>query len=227
RGENVYELCRAAREERRDAPSGADQQALTRPPVPAPLLGTGPFVGRGDELAQLGVLWQRATTGELGAVLVGGEPGVGKSRLAGELAQRAHDTGGIVLYGRCDEDLAAPLQPFIEAVRVLAPVLGAGRLRAVRGAGELMRVLPELGDLLGYQPAVRADADTERLALFDAVTQLLATASRDAPVLLLLDDLHWAGKTTLSLLRHLLRGARGGRLLVVGTYRDTELARTH
>ena len=80
--------------------------------------------------------------------------------------------------------------------------------RAVRGVDELGAVVPELAELLGRRGAgVRADPDTERLALFDAVTQLLRAASSEAPVLLVLDDLHWAGKTTLSLLRHLLRGA--------------------
>ncbi len=74
---------------------------------------------------------------------------------------------------------------------------------------------------------MRADPDTERLALFDAVANVIGAASAEAAVLLVLDDLHWAGKTTLSLLRHVLRGAKGTRLLVVGTYRDTELARTH
>ena len=76
-------------------------------------------------------------------------------------------------------------------------------------------------------PGSRADPDTERLALFDAVANLLSAASAASPVVLVLDDLHWAGKTTLSVLRHLLRSARQARLLVVGTYRDTELARTH
>jgi tetratricopeptide (TPR) repeat protein len=172
-------------------------------------------------------MWRDTAAGEPGAVFVGGEPGVGKSRLAGEIARRAHADGGLVLYGRCDEDLAAPLQPFIEAMRVLAPALGAARLRAVRGVDELTRMVPELTELLGEKPGVRADPDTERLALFDAVTQVLVAASNAVPVLLVLDDLHWAGKTTLSLLRHLLRNAKGSRLLVVGTYRDTELARTH
>jgi class 3 adenylate cyclase len=226
RGEHVFQLVRARPDGGAEAPAASGAE-LVRPPVPPALAGTGPFVGRGDELARLADLWQRASAGEPGAALIGGEPGVGKSRLAGEVARRAHAAGGLVLYGRCDEDLAAPLQPFIEAVRALAPALGAARLRAVRGIDELARVVPEVSEYLGETPAVRADPDTERLALFDAVTQLFGAASREAPVLLVLDDLHWAGKTTLSLLRHVLRGATDGRLLVLGTYRDTELARTH
>ncbi len=226
RGEHVFTLVRAGIGGGADAPAGpAAEPALSRS-LPAALATTGPFVGRTRELDVLATRWDRAAAGEVGAVLVAGEPGVGKSRLAGEIARRVHDGGGLVLYGRCDEDLAAPLQPFIEAARTLAPALGAARLRRVRGVDELTRVLPELTDLLGDSD-VRADPDTERLALFDAVTQLLVVAAAEAPVLLVLDDLHWAGKTTLSLLRHLLRSARGTALLVVGTYRDTELARTH
>jgi class 3 adenylate cyclase/ketosteroid isomerase-like protein len=227
RGENVFELTKTTATPREEALPVTFDDVIERPPVPAALAGSGPFVGRGGELAQLDDLWERAAASESSAVFVGGEPGVGKSRLAGEIAQRAYAAGGLVLYGRCDEDLAAPLQPFIEAVRLLAPALGSTRLRSIRGVDELTRMVPGLTDLLGETTGVRADPDTERLALFDAVTQLLVAASDDAPVLLVLDDLHWAGKTTLSLLRHLLRGTKGSRLLVVGTYRDTELARTH
>ncbi len=227
RGENVFQLVKSRAGDARTA-AHPDERAITQPPVPAVLAGAGPFVGRKDELSELIAHWDRCVAGNPCAALVGGEPGVGKSRLAGEIAQHAYATGALVLYGRCDEDLAAPLQPFIEAFRILAPALGAARLRAIRGIDELTRVIPEVSDLLPEAaPAVRADPDTERLALFDAVTQLLAGASREAPVLLVLDDLHWAGKTTLSLLRHVLRGAKESRLLVVGTYRDTELARTH
>jgi DNA-binding SARP family transcriptional activator/tetratricopeptide (TPR) repeat protein len=226
RGENVYQLAHTQDPVAADPPDAPSE--LARPPVPSALTGAGPFVGRGDELAQLTDLWDRAVDATLSAAFVGGEPGVGKSRLAGEVAARAHAAGALVLYGRCDEDLAAPLQPFIEAVRTLVPALGAARLRTVRGVDELRRFVPALDEVLGDSaPEMRADPDTERLALFDAVTQLMRAASAEAPVLLVLDDLHWAGKTTLSLLRHVLREAKGARLLIVGTYRDTELARTH
>jgi DNA-binding SARP family transcriptional activator/tetratricopeptide (TPR) repeat protein len=226
RSENVFELTRLASDAGGSGEPARDDP-LERPPVPPVLAGAGPFVGRAEELQQLDGRWQRARAGDASAVFVGGEPGVGKSRLAGELARKVYDDGGFVVYGRCDEDLTAPLQPFIEAVRMLAPALGAALLRSVRGVDELTRVVPELTQLLGEKPGVRADPDTERLALFDAMAQLFVVASDEVPVLLILDDLHWAGKSTLSLLRHLLRGTTGSRLLVVGTYRDTELARTH
>ncbi len=223
RGENVYELAPAD-----DGAPFWPASDFERPALPAPLSSAGPFVGRGDELARLGTVWARAAEGAPQALLLAGEPGVGKSRLAAECARAAHEGGGLVLYGRCDEELGAPLQPFIEALRTLAPALGPARLRDVRGIDELGRLVPELGELLpDAAPSVRADPDSERYALFDATTELLCAASGEAPTLLVLDDLHWAGKTTLSLLRHLLRNAKDARLLVLGTYRDTELARTH
>jgi DNA-binding SARP family transcriptional activator len=229
RGENVYALVHADAVRGDEEPGGDETtDTLVPPALPAALSSSSPFVGRGGELHALEILWQRATGGAPTATFVGGEPGVGKSRLAGEIASLAHARGAIVLYGRCDEDLAAPLQPFIEALRSLVPALGPTRTRSVRGVDELARVVPEVAEQLPDRAlAVRADPDTERLALFDAVTSLLAAASTEAPVLLVLDDLHWAGKTTLSLLRHLLRGAKAARLLVVGTYRSTELGRTH
>jgi DNA-binding SARP family transcriptional activator len=227
RGENVFQLARATVDNLESTPRSVEP-AIARPPVPAVLAGAGPFVGRADEQRALVGLWDECVAGNSRAALIGGEPGVGKSRLAGEIAQHAYAAGALVLYGRCDEDLAAPLQPFIEALRMLAPALGAARLREARGIDELARVVPEVGELLpDASPSARADPDSERLALFDAVTQLIANASTEAPVLLVLDDLHWAGKTTLSLLRHVLREARDHRVFVVGTYRDTELARTH
>ena len=229
RGENVYALSRAADESAGSGPEARTWRSTFVPPaLPAALAGAGPFVGRADELQRLVDLWGAAAEGSPSAVFIGGEPGVGKSRLAAELATRAQAAGAVVLHGRCDEDLAAALHPFVEALRPVVPALGAARMASVRGVDELARVLPELTEVLPARgPAVRADPDTERLALFDAFASLLRAASVESPVLLVLDDLHWAGKTTLALLRHLLREAGEARLMVVGTYRDTELARTH
>jgi DNA-binding SARP family transcriptional activator len=223
RGENLFEVVAAA-----DAPL-PEVAPLEQPPLPAPLATAGPFVGRGDELAGLWSRWSAiAESGGAHAMLIAGEPGVGKSRLAAECARLAHADGGIVVYGRCDEELGAALQPFVEAIRGLTPALGRERLRRVRGINEVGRLVPEISEQLPTGAiASSADPDTERQALFDAITELLVVASKDAPLLLVLDDLHWAGKTTLSLLRHLLRNAGDARLLVIGTYRDTELGRTH
>ena len=161
-------------------------------------------------------------------MLIAGEPGVGKTRLAGEWSRQAYAQEAFVLYGRCDEDLGAPYQPFAEALRSLVPCLGASRLRGLRGVEGLLPLIPGLSDQLPDLAApTRADPDTERYALFDAVVALLEVASVSAPVVLILDDLHWAAKSTLLLLRHLLRFGERARVQIVGTYRSTDLDRSH
>jgi len=196
-------------------------------PMPTPLTGAGRvFVGRDEELGRLLRLWKEAGAGERRGALVGGEPGVGKTRLAAELARAVHGEGGMVLGGRCDEDLGVPFQPFVEALRhYLAhaeqPELG-------RLGGELARLAPEVATLpSGLAEPLRSDPETERYRLFDAVAGWLARIAAESPVLLVLDDLQWAAKPTLLLLRHVLRAEEPMRLLVLATYRDTELSRTH
>src|SRR6476660_6596230 len=203
-------------------------EPLQRPELPAVLTGPGPFVGRGCELARLLTAWQAALAGGTGALLIAGEPGVGKTRLAGEWSQQAYEQGAVVLYGRCDEDLGAPYQPFAEALRSVVPSLGAERLRGLRGVEALLPLVPGLTDVVPDIAApTRADPDTERYALFDAVVALLEVASASAPVVLILDDLHWAAKPTLLLMRHLLRFGERARVQIVGTYRSTDLDRSH
>lgn len=226
RPEHVFELRLETGERRPEPP--ATETPMERPVLPAVLVGPGPFVGRGRELDGLLSAWQAALTGGVRTVLVAGEPGVGKTRLAGEWSQRAYDLGAVVLYGRCDEDLGAPYQPFAEALRSLVPCMGDDRLRGLRGVEALLPLVPGLTDVVpDLAPPAHADPDTERYALFDAVVALLETASAGAPVLLILDDLHWAAKPTLLLLRHLLRFGEHARVQIVGTYRSTDLDRSH
>lgn len=226
RPEHVFELRLETGERRPEPP--ATETPMERPALPAVLVGPGPFVGRGRELDGLLSAWQVALTGGLRTVLIAGEPGVGKTRLAGEWSQRAYDQGAVVLYGRCDEDLGAPYQPFAEALRSLVPCMGADRLRGLRGVEALLPLVPGLTDVVpDLAPPAHADPDTERYALFDAVVALLEIASASAPVLLILDDLHWAAKPTLLLLRHLLRFGEHARVQIVGTYRSTDLDRSH
>ncbi|WP_104150814.1 BTAD domain-containing putative transcriptional regulator [Mycobacterium intracellulare] len=226
RPEHVFELRLETAERRPQSP--AAETPMERPALPAVLVGPGPFVGRGRELEGLLSAWQSALTGGVRTVLIAGEPGVGKTRLAGEWSQRAHEMGAVVLYGRCDEDLGAPYQPFAEALRALVPCMGAERLRGLRGVEALLPLAPGLADVVpDLAPPAHADPDTERYALFDAVVALLEIASACAPVLLILDDLHWAAKPTLLLLRHLLRFGDHARVQIVGTYRSTDLDRSH
>lgn len=225
RPEHVFELRLETTEE---APAQPSEPPIQRPALPAVLTGAGPFVGRGRELAGLLAAWQSTLTVGTQAVLVAGEPGVGKTRLAGEWSRQAYEQGAVVLYGRCDEDLGAAYQPFAEALRSLMPCLGAKRLRALRGVEALLPLVPGLTEVVPDLPTPpRSDPDTERYALFDAVVALLAAASASAPVVLILDDLHWAAKPTLLLLRHLLRFGEHARVQIVGTYRSTDLDRSH
>jgi tetratricopeptide (TPR) repeat protein len=207
---------------------GWEAAARSSVPLPSFLTDIGRiFVGRDGALDRLGELWKESTVGALRVALLAGEPGVGKTRLAAELGRRVHEEGAIVLAGRCDEDLGVPYQPFVEALRHFvdhAPWL-SGRLG--RYGGELTRLMPELAERVPELPApIRSDPETERYRLFDAVASWLTAASAEEPLLLVLDDLQWAAKPTLLLLRHVVR-AGGGRVLILGTYRDTDLTHDH
>jgi class 3 adenylate cyclase len=208
------------------------QVAAQGVPLPGSLAGaeTVGFVGRVDELERLWTAWKHARGGEKRLIFISGEPGVGKTRLAAELARRAHAEGTTVLFGRCDEELAVPYQPFVEALRTYVHVCTRADLEAQIGpfGGEVARLVPEVAQMVpGLSEPLRADAETERYRLFEAIAAFLDGAAATAPVALLLDDLHWAAKPTLLMLRHLARTANDTPLLIVGTHRDTELDRRH
>jgi DNA-binding SARP family transcriptional activator len=189
--------------------------------------GLAPFFGRRAQFDALRDAWTAGAAGDRRIVLVSGEAGVGKTRLAAEVARLADETGGIVLFGRCDEDVGAPYQPFAEA---LEQVIRAGPTADDLGrhAEELARLVPDLAlRVEGLQSPLQSDPDTELYRLFDAVVGWLAALSADRGVMLVLDDLHWAGKPSLLLLRHLARSAEPMRLLVVGTYRDSDIEVGH
>jgi len=206
---------------------GWQPAAVSSVPMPGLLTEVGRiFVGRDAELDRLGQLWKEAAAGERRVALLAAEPGVGKTRLAAELASGVHEEGAVVLAGRCDEDLGVPFQPFVEALQHYAA--HAAEPRMGRYGGELSRLVPELlSRAPGLPDPLRSDPETERYRLFDAVAAWLADVSAEDPVLLVLDDIHWAAKPTLLLLRHILRSAEALRLLVVATYRDSEVGRGH
>jgi DNA-binding SARP family transcriptional activator/tetratricopeptide (TPR) repeat protein len=181
-----------------------------------------PFVGREAQLASLRERWRQLGDGTCVAVVIGGEAGIGKTRLAAEFAGAVHREGALVLYGRCDEGLAVPYQPFVQALRPHARAIGLDRLHAELGhlAPELRRLLPELA---GLGDPLHADPESQRFALFEAVAALVAAITDRRRVLLVLDDLHWATRPTLLLLRHLIRSERPLGMFVLATYRETEL----
>ena len=162
--------------------------------------------------------------------MVSGEPGIGKTRLVTEVVRAAHDGGGVALWGRCDEELGVAYEPFVEALRDYASAVSDERLAAEIGplGGELTRLLPELGERLpGLAQPVRTEPETERHRMFEAVTDFFAAISETRPVVVVLDDLHWADKPSLLMLRHILRATTPLRLLILATYRDTDLDRSH
>lgn len=189
------------------------------------LTSTFPFVGRAAELEALRSLMPKAEGEGRRVVLVGGEPGSGKSRLVREFATTAADDGALVLYGACDAVVRTPYGPFVEALDHLARVLDPDELSAALGTtgGELTRLLPELAVRVpDLPPPVKADPDTERHRLHTAVNDLLTSVGRPRPVLLVLEDGHWADAPTLLLLRHLARAAGSARVLLLCTFRDTQ-----
>jgi DNA-binding CsgD family transcriptional regulator/tetratricopeptide (TPR) repeat protein len=183
------------------------------------------FAGRSQERATLLALMPRSAGEGRRAAFVAGEPGSGKSRLVRELARDVADESAIVLYGDCDGVVGFPYGPFAGALEHLVRTVEPEVLRAHLGpgGGELTRLLPDLPARLGELPApVAADADTERHRLHTAVTDLLVGVSAELPLLLVLEDVHWADTSTLQLMRHLVRSGAEARMLLVATFRDSE-----
>jgi class 3 adenylate cyclase/tetratricopeptide (TPR) repeat protein len=215
------------------APLADDTASTGTIPLPERLAhrpGVG-VIGRDDELATLSTAMKRVAAGEgREIILVAGEPGQGKTTLVSELSRRAHDDGVTVLLGRCDEEVGAPYRPFCEALTHYVANASEPQLQAFveDHGGELARMVPVLQKRLGDVPPPQStDPDTERYLLYGAVVGLLGSATASGPVLLVLEDLHWADKPSLQLLRHLVANTAAARLLILGTYRDAELSAAH
>jgi DNA-binding SARP family transcriptional activator len=206
--------------------------AATPAPLPAPLAAAAArpaFVGRVEALAALEEAWQAALSDERRLVLLAGDPGIGKSRLAAEFTRGVHARGGVVLYGRFDEIGPGAYQPVLEMLRGWsggAPLTGPAQRLGPRAA-DLAALLPELGAPATAPPTGLHDAGMARQRLFDALAALLAELAAGAPLLLVFDDLHWADGPTVQLLRHLVRSPQPQRTLFLGTYRDAELEPRH
>lgn len=189
------------------------------------------LAGRVEQTDALAQALKAATAGERRITFLAGEPGIGKTRLAAELAVEAHGHGAVVLYGRCDEELSVPYQPWVEALTHLvehAPDALVERL-VERHGPELVLLVPQLRwRFPDMRTSADTDAETERYMQLQAVTAGISMLAEESPVLLVLDDLHWADKQTLTLLRHVFTNvASQASVMVVGTYRDSDLAGGH
>ena len=186
------------------------------------------LIGRSDQLSALDAALAQAGRGRPSAVMVGGEAGVGKSRLVGEFAGRSRGTGARVLIGGCLE-LGAdslPFTPFTAVLRELVRDLGAAGVASLLPSGsspELARLLPEFGT-----PAGPDEAGEARARLFEQMLLVLERLAETGPVVLVIEDMHWADQSTRDLLAFLIRNqASLDGVLIVVTYRSDDLHRTH
>src|SRR6059036_528644 len=186
------------------------------------------FVGRQRELAELRAGLEDAVGGRGRFFLVVGEAGIGKTRLAEELAREAAERGGVALWGRCWEgEGAPPYWPWVQVIRALLQGVPAEELRPAVGAGApyLVPLVPELGERFRDLPALSTSPRSEHAGfyLFDAVATLLRSAAQRTPLVLVLDDLQWADAPSLLLLQFLAHELRDVRILLLGTYREVEV----
>ncbi len=211
----------------------AAQPEEPRPTLAAPAgrLAWGHFIGRAEEMAALRAAIDASLGGQASLVMLVGEPGIGKTRLAEEAGAYARQRGAQVLVGHCYEgEAASPYSSFVEAIRehvstrpddALKAELGDGTSYVAKLVPEIRRRLPDL------TPSPAAEPREERKVLFDSVASFLVNASKANPIMLLLEDLQWADQASLLLLHLLVRRSKGSRLMVVGTYRDVEVDRDH
>ncbi len=199
---------------------------LRAPDLPAPLelLAGTSFVGRHAELTQLLDVWAHARAGRTLVALVSGEAGIGKSRLVAEFAVAVHHRSGRVLLGSCFEDVQLAYQPFVHALSDDLAGLPDGEVRRRVGndGPALARVLPHQAERWdGRAPRQPLDIVAERAEIYDGLHGYLSRAAATSPLLLVLEDLHWAAGSTRAALRHLARVSGHAPLLIVATTRDT------
>jgi len=193
-----------------------------------------PLIDRVEEMNQLREAVDRAVRGEGGLLFLRGEAGIGKTRLTRELGAYARLRGMRVLYGRCPALLTmAGIPPYIlwsEVIRDYLEASTAEQLYRVIGfyPGEVSKLVPQLGQRLGaVAQSLPIDPEHERDRLFEAVSQFITNISREAPLLVVLDDLQWTDQSSLMLLHYLARGVHKEHLLFVGAYRETEIDEKH
>ncbi len=186
-----------------------------------------PFVGRSAELAALRERWDAAVGGRGGLVLVGGEAGIGKTRLVREFAAQCEARGAQVYSAGTTLPETIPYQPFVTLLRVVAPLAATVSVDPL-WLSALAALAPAVAEHAPDLPALPAvDPGRERIRLFEACSSVWEAIATRRPVVLVVEDVQWAGAATLELLEHLARGAQRSRVLLVATYREDELELSH
>jgi tetratricopeptide (TPR) repeat protein len=210
--------------------AGKIKEPLREAPTENPLYRRV-FVGREPELKQLQLAFDGAISGQGALRMVTGEPGIGKTALCEQLATYVTLRGGRTLVGHCYEagSLSLPYLAFVEALRsyVLTREVKDLREELGSGAADVARIISEIRERLKIKLRLQKDPEEERYRLLQAVTDFLSNAAAVQPMMVVLEDLHDADKGTLDMLTHVSRNLAGARLLIVGTYRDVEVDRSH
>ena len=188
------------------------------------------YVGRKPERGLLEVSRAQVRSGDRRVVLLSGEPGIGKTRLASYAALAANADGFAVCWGACSEDLAAPYEPWIAVCSTLVEHADAELVEdyVERCGGDVARLAGSLARRLPGAPAPQSsDPETERFLLFSAVSELVRAVARAVPLCVVLDDFHWADGQSVALLKHVVHAVGEAAVQVVVTYRDSDLTRDH
>ncbi len=195
----------------------------TDKPTVSPLL-----VGRTREMELLGHALAEARKGAGRCVVLGGEAGIGKSRLVAELCHRAAAERCIILEGHCfEQDISFPYAPWIDALRAFLATRAASEIRDLLGslASEFVKLLPELSLLIpGLEPNPPLDAESEKRRLFEVLARFVAQLAESQPLLVVLEDLHWSDESSLELLHFCARRFGALPILLVSTYRNDEIS---
>lgn len=186
----------------------------------------GPLFGRSRELYDISSSFDLARAGSTQITLLTGEPGIGKTRLAREAAAAAAAQGARVLVGRCEQSATLPLWPWAQIVRTFLGGTDDATLARTTApfAVDIAQIVPSLRDRMPDLPEAPEflDEDEARLCLFESMTAWLDAISREAPLVVVVDDLHWADSATVLLVRHVVRELADAPLLLIGTYREGE-----
>jgi eukaryotic-like serine/threonine-protein kinase len=186
-----------------------------------------PLIGREQEFAELKRALEEALAGRGSLIMVGGEPGIGKTHLTGALLEEAKRRGAFAVVGHCYEmEGAPPYVPFIEMLEYSARTAPRESLRYVLGDGapEVAKLMPELRNMYPDMPAaIKLPPEQQRRFLFNAYRSFVERSARLTPIVAVYEDLHWADEPTLLLLQHLAQTISATPMLLIGTYRDVEL----